>query len=377
MSDVDKQPTTGMASAPESRQNGRLQTPLALLIAAVMLLSYAGVAALSRCQPLLGWMLDRQMRAWRRTNVIYAYNLGCIDADDRLLLWDIPETDYHQGGVFFIGSSTTQHSIATWLLPAEEQKLVHNFAIKSANMTEQFQFVRYLVEKRGLLSGASGKTMVVLGLAHFDTRPKIAGTMDWNYVPALFARHNLYSYDPVTGISDRHLPRPLLLLQFERMRSYNFLESLVSHASFSGPAFGAEVKPNPESDKAARAFVERMMGYDDWRQNMNAQLRQLELMIDYLHQHGAIVSAVLLPLASWNHDLPVVTEFDARAHEICRRNAVSLTDLTWSLPDSDFAAHSHLNYLGEEATTRILGEMIRDQLLANGLLRNSSAGRSP
>ena len=110
---------------------------------------------------------------------------------------------------------------------------------------------------------------------------------------------------------------------------------------------------------------------------MNAQLRQLELMIDYLHQHGAIVSAVLLPLASWNHDLPVVTEFDARAHEICRRNAVSLTDLTWSLPDSDFADHSHLNYLGEEATTRILGEMIRDQLLANGLLRNSSAGRSP
>jgi hypothetical protein len=369
MSDVAKQPPTGTASAPESRRNGRLQTPLALLIVAVMLLSNASVAALSRCQPLLGWMLDRQMRTWRRTNVIYAYNLGYIDADDRLLLWDIPETDYRQGGVFFIGSSTTQHSIATWLLPAEEQNLVHNFAIKSANTTEQFQFVRYLVEQRGLLGGAPGKTMVVLGLAHFDTRPKITGTVDWNYVPALFARHDLYSYDPVTGISDRSLARPLRFLQFERMRSYNFLESLVRHASFSGPAFGAEAKPNPESDKAARAFVERMMGYDDWKHNMNAQLQQLELMIDYLHQHGAIVSAVLLPLASWNHDLPVATEFDARVRDICRRRDVSLTDLTWSMPDSDFADHSHLNYLGQEATTRILGGMARDHLLASGLLR--------
>jgi hypothetical protein len=65
----------------------------------------------------------------------------------------------------------------------------------------------------------------------------------------------------------------------------------------------------------------------------------------------------------------VATEFDARAREICRRNAVSLTDLTWSLPDSDFADHSHLNYLGEEAITRILGKVARDHLLASGLLR--------
>ena len=48
MSDVDKQPTTGMASAPESRQNGRLQTPLALLIAAVMLLAIVLVTLLYR-----------------------------------------------------------------------------------------------------------------------------------------------------------------------------------------------------------------------------------------------------------------------------------------------------------------------------------------
>jgi hypothetical protein len=369
MSGAYQQAPTQTASASESRRNGRLQTPLALLIVALMLLSNAGVAALSRCQPLLGWMLDRQMQAWRRTNVIYAYNVGCIDADDRLLLWDLPETDYRRGGVFFLGSSTTQHSIATWLLPPEEQKLVHNFAIKSANMTEQFQLVRYLVEQRGLLDGPPGKTMVVLGLAHFDTRPKIAGTTDWNYFPALFGRHRLYSYDPVSGVADRPLPRLLRLLQFERMRSYNFLTSLIVHAGFSGPPFGAEARPTPESDNAARAFVERMMGHDDWKQNMRSQLRQLELMINYLQQRGAIVSAVLLPLASWNDALPVAAEFDARAREICRRNAVSLTDLTWSLPDSDFADHSHLNHLGQEAITPILARLARHQLLASGLLR--------
>lgn len=341
---------------------GRLQTRLALLVALVLVLSTAGVAALSRWSRPLDWMFQRQMRIWHETNVAYAYDVGYTDSDDRLLLEDIWETDYRRGGVFFIGSSTTQHTIATWLLPATERPLVHNFAIKSANYAEQFRFVRYLTERRGLLSAGPGKTMVVLGLAHFDTRPKVPGSTDWNYIPALFDRHGLYQYDPLTGLTDRPLPWPWRIATRERMRAYDFLKALGNHAAFAGRPFGTIPPRSARDDLAARRYVHEMMGSNDWKQNMYAQLSELEKMIDYLRAHGAVVAAVLLPLESWNRTLPEAEEFHRHALEIAQAHALPVTDMTWSLPDSDFADSSHLNYFGQQEMTRVMGDIARRHL---------------
>lgn len=354
----------GSVAAPGA---GASQTRWALAVACVIVLADAGVAALSRFRPLLDALFQRELEDWRRHNVIYAYDVGFADSDDRLLLEELPEADFSRGGVSFVGSSTTQHSIATWLLPPDERALVRNLAIKSANMKEQFQLVRYLVEQRGLLGADPAKMRIVVGLTHFDTRSKIRGTTDWNYVPALFDRHGLYEYDAARGISDKPLAAPLRFLQRERMRACGFLEYLAKGGRLPGPPLDASPF-TPESDRAAVAFTDTIMGGADWRRNMEGQLAELAATFDYLHERGAPVTAVLLPLASWNRALPQVEPFAALVASICAARRIPLDDESAALPDSDFADHAHLNSRGQEALTPKLAALARAHLVAAGLI---------
>jgi hypothetical protein len=168
----------GGAPAADAASIGPLQTPTALAVVVAIVLADVGIAAFARrCQPLLDLLFRRELADWRRENVIYADDRGFADSDDRLLLQEIPEADFSRGGVCFIGSSTTQHSIATWLLPPEERALVRNLAIKSANMKEQRQWLASPHERRGLLGADPSRTDRV-GLTHFDTRSKLPGTTD-------------------------------------------------------------------------------------------------------------------------------------------------------------------------------------------------------
>jgi hypothetical protein len=354
--------TSSPLPAVDLKAVGRVQTRLTLATAAILIAATAAVAGVSRWSRPLDWMFQRQMRIWHDTNVSYAYDAGYVDSDDRLLLQEIWEVDYHRGGVFFLGSSTTQFSIAPWLLPESEQPLVHNFAVKSANYGEQFRFVRYLTEQRGLLSAGQGKTMVVLGLAHFDTRPKLPGTTDWNYIPALFERHGLFQYDPTNGLADLPISPVWRTITRERMRAYDFLQSLDSHGNFKGVPFKDVAKRSTQLDDMARAFVHQMMGGPDWRRYMDLQLGELEKMIVYLQSHGAVVRGIFQPLESWNRGLPEADEFRQRVVAIAKDHGVPLIDAMWSLPDSDFADSSHLNVLGQQEMTRVMGELAREHL---------------
>jgi hypothetical protein len=355
------------APAADAASIGPLQSRLVLAVVLAIVLADVGIAALARCRPLIDLLFRRELADWRRENVIYADDRGFADSDDRLLLQEIPEADFSRGGVCFIGSSTTQHSIATWLLPPEEQALVRNLAIKSANMKEQFQLVRYLVERRGLLGADPAKMRIVVGLTHFDTRSKIRGTTDWNYVPALFERHGLYDYDAERGISEKPLAAPLRFLQRERMRACGFLEYLAKGGRLPGPPL--DVSPfSPESDRAAVAFVDTIMGGADWKTNMEGQLAELAATFDYLHERGAPVSAVLLPLASWNRVLPQVEPFRALVTSLCAARRIPLEDESAALPDADFADHAHLNCRGQEALTPKLAALARAHLVAAGLI---------
>jgi hypothetical protein len=357
----------------ETAAVGRVQTRLTLLMAAVLVLSTAGVAALSRWSRPLRWMFQRQMEIWRTTDVPYAYDVGYIDSDDRLLLQEVWDVDYRRGGVFFIGSSTTQYSIAPWLLPEAERPLVHNFAVKSANYAEQYRFVRYLTEQRGLLSAGPGRTMVVLGLAHFDTRPKLTGATDWNYIPALFERHGLYQYDPANGLIDKPISPVWRTITRERMRAYDFLQSLGSHTDFRGKPFQNVPTRTAQLDAIARKFVHIMMGGDDWRRHMTDQLHQLDEMVGYLQSHGAAVGGILLPLESWNHGLPEAEEYRQRVIAIAAAHRMPLADRMWSLPDSDFADSTHLNFLGQQAITEVMGALAREHLARTGELPLASS----
>jgi hypothetical protein len=95
---------------------------------------------------------------------------------------------------------------------------------------------------------------------------------------------------------------------------------------------------------------------------MDAQLGQLEKMIVYLQNHGAVVQGIFQPLESWNRGLPEADEFRRRVEAIGRDHGMPLTDAMWSEPDSDFADSSHLNVFGQQEMTRIMGGLAREHL---------------
>jgi len=321
-----------------------------------MLLTAAGVAGLAHFQPILEWMERRQLAIWAGQNALYAHHVAFADADDRLLLQDIRRADFRRGGVYFIGSSTMQFAMAPWLLAADERRRIHNFALKSANYSEQLQWVRYLVEHKGLLQAGSGRNLVVLGLSHLDARAKLPGTIDWNYIPALFERHGLYSYDADRGIGDA-LPGPLDWLQRERMRGHHFLRSLWKHRVLPVRPPHPDSGIEPAESAKARAVIHTIMGGEDWSIHMDRQLERLRQIVLYLKERGARVEAVMIPLASWNRGFTEAEAFDGRAKEILRAAGVRVTDLQWACPDSQFFDMIHLNARGQQATTPLLAQI--------------------
>jgi hypothetical protein len=337
---------------------GRAQTRLAISLILVMSLTFLGLVGLSHWQPMLRWMERREAAIWKTQNALYAYRTGYTDADNRLLLQTIYETDYSRPGVYFVGSSTMQFAAATWLLPAEEQSRLHNYSIMSANYKEQFQWIRYLVENRGLLKAGPGNTLVVLGLSHLDARPKRVGSVHWNYIPNLLARHGLYVYSAAEGISDA-LPAPLSWVQRERCRASEWLNAVRTHTQISARPYTTEAPPTQAEVAAAQEFIHNMMGGDDWSLNMDVQINELIRMITYLQDHGAQVHAVLLPLKSWNHGLKEADAFESRAKAACSAKSVPITDLSRLLPDDCFVDRTHLNSHGQAIVAPIFADLAR------------------
>lgn len=335
---------------------GRTHMRVSVLLLVTMLLAVAAISGLAHFQPILQWMERRQLATWQGQNALYAHHVEFADADDRLLLHDLPRAEFRHGGVYFIGSSTMQFAMATWLMPADERRRIHNLALKSANYSEQFRWVRYLVEHKGLLKAGAGRNLVVLGLSHLDARPKLPGTIDWNYIPALFERHGLHTYGADGTIGDA-LPEPLAWLQRERMRSYHFLRSIWTHRAlpvrpqFHDPGIG------PVEAARARAVFRQTMGGDAWPIHMDRQLMQLQHMIRYLKERGALVEAVMIPLASWNRGFEVAEAFDARVKETLRTEDVPVKDLQWECPDGQFFDMTHLNARGQQAITPVLARI--------------------
>jgi hypothetical protein len=310
----------------------------------VVLLTCAAVAALAHSSTVERFLLARETAMWTEGRRAYAYHPGFRDAEDRLLLGELPTADYAVGGIYFVGSSTMQHALVTWELP--DAGRVRLLAIKSANVREQFQFLRYLVEEEGLLRAGAGRTRVILGLSHLDMRDKLPGTLDAEFVPALFGRHGLYQYDPATG--PHRLPKggASRRLQAERMRAHSFLHALWDDCVPSFPLRRERpVSPLPDRE-IARHFLDRMIG-GDWRRAMDHQLSELREMIDYLQAHGVSVAAVLLPIKRWNDVLPCAATFRNEAAALCAARHVLFTDLSGAVPDEEFVDHTHLGYAGQ------------------------------
>ena len=83
-------------------------------------------------------LLRSRAAEWKRTNGMYRDARFYVDPEMRLLNDELQRADYSRGGVYIVGSSAMQTSIAVWELPPAEQRLIHNYSISGATYTQQF-----------------------------------------------------------------------------------------------------------------------------------------------------------------------------------------------------------------------------------------------
>ena len=240
-------------------------------------------------------------------------------------------------------------------------------------MMEQYYWVRYLVEHRQLAAAGPGKMMVVLGLSHLDVRDKLPGTRDSKFVDQLFSRHGLFDYDPRHGIEPKPLSQAERFVILEKMRDRGVLlqlgndvrDELLAHPPWArrGPA------PRPDADQAAMDLQMVLMGGSDrWQSAVEHQVGYLSMTIDYLRQHQISVAAVLLPMKRFNDRQPFAAAFHDAVRRLCLEKQVPLTDYSRSMPDSEFADATHLNYVGQHKLSPMMLAPAVDHLKRVGLI---------
>ena len=304
---------------------------------------------------------DRRQEVWKRTNSQYQYLLGFSDFEERLLLDELPKADYSHGGVYFIGSSNLKVSLMSWELPPDLQGLIHNYATSNATHRQEFHFIRYLVEHEGLLEAGGEKTAIVLGLFyHSATDPKNQHLYDRDFFTELFNRYGMYTYSTEKGIIPVQMSRLERYLRIEKIRCSNYLQRLLNrievllHNIILAP-LGKEnktenlrLKPTLAPDiEEYHAHWHKAMG-PDWEASMAIQMQELNRLIEYLQERKVHVSAFLLPLASWHHDLPYPEAYWKQVNAVCDARSVPLIDLTRLLADDEFNDSNHANYNGQQ-----------------------------
>ncbi len=349
-----------------ARRLRRMQAIVSLALLAVVLLTSVAVSFMAHSRTLHRMLLNRELSSWKATNGLYSYHPGYIDAEDWMLLDAVPKAHFPHGGVVFMGSSTTQHAVMPWTLPRAQRPYVQDFAMESANYTEQYQWVRFLTKDHNLLQ-AGPKMLIVLGLAYFDMRLKIPGTTDANFVPELFKRYGWYRYSRRTGIHRVAMNPWKRWWMRERLRDYDFLECALTDLRLPTSGWHPGAARTPATNHAARKFNRGLLGHSQWRYAMKTELAQLNAMMGYIQAHGAHVRVVLLPLSSWNDSLPYPRAYDKRVRAVCKKRGIRIVNLQHAVPDSGFYDAGHLNYTGERQISPILLGIAQRHLRRIGL----------
>ena len=326
------------------------QLLLSALFVGLIAATCAGVALLSRSDAVRRFSADVQIAQWQRTDGRYAYHPLSRDSGEYLLLHDLPSVDFSRGGVVYIGSSTLQHAVVTWDLPADLAPYIHNYAVESANMREQYLWVRYLVEHKGLASAGPGKTMVILGLSHLDTRDKLPGTYDSKFVDKLFGRYGLFDYDPRMGLRPKPLGAAERFIALERARASGLTQQLANdlQTAVLAPWWPTRRQASAVPDELPmRLQMETMGGPGRWQSAIDHQTAYLAMTIDYLQSHSIRVRAVILPFKRFNDRQPFARAFLDAATRLCDARNVPLTDSSHDFAEADFADQSHLSYTGQ------------------------------
>lgn len=334
------------------------QGRLSLFLAAAIAVTWVG--AVAAAPAVLHAQAERELQRQRASDGLYYFDGGYEDDGDYVLLGQLPFDDYSRGGVYFLGSSEMNTSIMPWELSAAERRLIHNYSIGDLRHTEQRHYLRMLVEENGLLAAGGERTTIIFALDFPMARTKNGS----QYVPGLFARHGLYSYDWESGIHRRRLPEMERLAAIERAVAGRVFQVLLE------PSTHVYVTPFTREEKIAH--IRRIMS-DDWREVMRREVEELAASIDYLLARNVRVRALFVPTGSWQEALGYEAAYREMVMPLLQSRSVGVTDLGDFLHDEEFMDGIHARYSGQrrlhEQTSALAREALREMGIDPGVER--------
>lgn len=331
----------------------REQMRLSLAMLAALCVTGLGVVLLAHFTPVIGNHVERELAQLRATNGLYYFDDGYTDEGDYVLVGQLPQDDYAHGGVYFLGSSEMNTAIMPWLFSPAERRLIHNYSIGDLRHTDARHYVRMIVEDNDLLQRGGEKTAVILGLS-FQMARKTDGAM---YVPDLFHRHGLYTYDWTKGIRRAPLSSFKRYLILERDRANRFLRIL-----FLAPS---RVRITGDSDLEKREHMMRVMA-GDWQSVMRKEVQELAALIDFLQARNVRVRALFPPSGTWQDTLPYQAAYREMVRPILEFRKVPVTDFGDLLPDEEFMDAIHARYAGQLKVHKAYRELALQALAEMG-----------
>lgn len=323
------------------------------------------------------WVLEGFRRAawaeaaWKRQIPLICFQDHFLDSADRVMHHELDSADYSRGGVCLIGASSLSWSLRLWDLPTSIQSLVHNDAVGGTNHGDQFQLLRFLIEKEGMLRAGADKTLVVIGLSYHTTSHTVlesprASTFETR---GRWTRRGCYLVDP-DGSIRRSSQDPLRTeLLNQRAKMTGMLNEIVSLVY---TPFKPIRKLDPEFSRQEWTLT---MG-PRWEEKIKKDALSFAATVRYLHDRGVPMLVVAMPEGRWNETTPYESVYMREITEPCAKFGVEILDLRKSIPDEDFADTVHLNPVGIEKFQALVMPRLLDYLRSTGALADYGDGRS-
>ncbi len=333
------------------------QTSVSLGLLAVLVTCCVLVGGVARNRSVERWLMAQSKEIAAREGTIFSNTGNFIDFEERVMLDEIPRTDFGRGGVYFFGSSNMKWAFQTSDLPGNEVRFIGNYGIGASNHADQLEFIKFLVESRGFLS-AGDRDLLVFGVSYHLAH--IFGGEE-GYWTALLKRRGLFSVDSNGKIADVEMSTVRRWAVVEQARCagliWNVMHILKGRLAL---ALGLTHRTAHDPEKYGRNWREYMG--TDWAKNIDNAVAKFRETISFVRSRHARVWVVLLPQGTWMQGLPFPPRYDAAVRELCSEMEIPLIDLSRALDDVEFIDSNHLSPDGQREFLNLVLKEIRPHL---------------
>jgi hypothetical protein len=310
-----------------------------------------------------GMRAIRWEEAKRTRNIVLPVGHLSDDAD-RVLNEEIPATDHRHGGVYIMGTSSTQWALRMWELPEDQRRLIHNDALAGTGHVGQGLLLRYLVEREGLLDAGPDKTLVIFGTGYQNVG---FGVDDGSNMSRSLALRGFYVRGPGGSIERSEMGSLRRMVAIERARIYGIAEGLKRLAQNLIRDRIGRSRSRTQDPREFNRSRTALMG-PDWREKIDKELAALAASIDDMRARGARVLVLMMPQGSWEENVPFDRAYNEDLLKFCKARDLKVLDLRKLLDDDDFADSTHLTPTGMEKFERVVLPVCLDHLRSAGLL---------